>query len=269
MTTSFAARPEPGLLHSLAIQRRVIHALLMREIITRFGRRNLGVMWLVAEPMMFTIFVASLWTAIGLHRAPGLTIVGFAVTGYSCVMLWRNAVSHNVHAARENFNLLFHRNVHLYDVFIARVLVEFAGATMSFFVLAVFCVLFDLMPVPDDPLMMIEAWVMLAWFGTSMAILVGAGAAYSDIVARMWQPFSYILFPLSGAAFMVSWVPERVREYVLLLPMVHGVEMLRQGYFGRAVHGHYDMGYMASANLIIMLLGLALMRRVALRLEVE
>ena len=42
----------PSLLHSLGIQRRVLHALLMREIITRFGRENLGVLWLVAEPML-------------------------------------------------------------------------------------------------------------------------------------------------------------------------------------------------------------------------
>ena len=269
MTTRLATSPTASLFHSAAIQLRVIHALLMREIITRFGRRNLGVFWLVGEPMMFTFFVAGLWTTIGLHHAPGLTIEGFAVTGYSCVMLWRNSVSHNVHAVHENINLLYHRNVHLYDVFIARVLVEAAGATTSFFILSTFGILFGVMPMPADMLMMVEAWVMLAWFGTSMAVLVGAGAAYSDVVARMWQPFSYILFPLSGAAFMVSWVPENERAYVLLLPMVHGVEMLRQGYFGTAVHGHYDMGYMAMCNLVLSLLGLALLRNVKWKLEAE
>ena len=50
-------------LHSLAIQLRVIRALLMREVITRFGRHNLGVLWLVAEPMIFTLGVAALWSA--------------------------------------------------------------------------------------------------------------------------------------------------------------------------------------------------------------
>ena len=141
--------PAPSLLRSAAIQRRVIAALLMREIITRFGRRNLGVLWLVAEPMIFTLFVAGLWTAIGGHRAPGMTVVGFAVTGYSSVLMWRNSVSHNVHAVRENINLLYHRNVHLYDVFLARVTIEIAGATASFFLLATFFVLVDQMPLPN------------------------------------------------------------------------------------------------------------------------
>lgn len=269
MTDSTASPPLPSLLRSAAIQRRVILALLMREIITRFGRRNLGVLWLVAEPMMFTLFVAALWTGIGGHRAPGMTVVGFAVTGYSSVLMWRNSVSHNVNAVRENINLLYHRNVCLYDVFIARVLIEISGATASFFILASFSILLGFMPVPGDLLMILGAWVMLAWFGTALAILVGAGAAFSDLVARLWQPLSYVMFPLSGAAFMVSWIPEHLQKYVLLLPMVHGVEMLRQGYFGSVVHGYYDMAYMGTVNLIITFLGLALMRKAELRLEAE
>ena len=56
----------PSLLHCLGIQRRVLHALLMREIITRFGREKLGVLWLVGEPMLFTLGVATMWTATGL-----------------------------------------------------------------------------------------------------------------------------------------------------------------------------------------------------------
>jgi ABC-type polysaccharide/polyol phosphate export permease len=267
-TRSSIESREGSLLRSLAVQRRVIGALLMREIITRFGRHNLGVLWLVVEPMMFTVFVAALWTAVG-HKAPGLTIVGFAVTGYSSVLVWRNSVSHNVHAVHQNMNLLYHRNVHLYDVFIARVLVEVAGATASFFILSVLFILTGFMPFPDDLLTVAAAWFMLAWFGTALAILIGAGAAYSDVVGRVWHPFSYILFPLSGAAFMVDWVPQHLQQYILYLPMIHGVEMLRQGYFGPLVHGVYSMTYMAACNLVISLLGLALMRKAALHLEAQ
>src|SRR5258708_13421393 len=81
----------PPLLPHLGIQWRVLHALLMREIITRFGRENLGVLWLVGEPMLFTLGVASLWTVTGLHRGSGISIVAFAVTGYSSVRMWRNS----------------------------------------------------------------------------------------------------------------------------------------------------------------------------------
>lgn len=52
-------------------------------------------------------------------------------------------------------------------------------------------------------------------------------------------------------------------EFVLLLPMVHGVEILREGYFGSAVHAHYDMAYMAMCNLCLTLLGLSQVRAVS------
>ena len=43
------------------IQKRVISALLMREILTRYGRHNIGFLWLFAEPMIFTVGVTVLW----------------------------------------------------------------------------------------------------------------------------------------------------------------------------------------------------------------
>ena len=41
----------------LRIQGRVIWALTMREVITRFGREGLGAFWLIAEPSMFIVGV--------------------------------------------------------------------------------------------------------------------------------------------------------------------------------------------------------------------
>jgi len=52
--TDGMAHPQPDLLRSVVIQTRVVGALIMREIITRYGRHNIGFMWVFVEPMMFT-----------------------------------------------------------------------------------------------------------------------------------------------------------------------------------------------------------------------
>lgn len=254
---------------SARLQWRVIHALLMREVITRFGRHNIGVLWLVAEPMLFTLVVAAFWTAAGFHHGSSLPIVAFAITGYSSVLMWRNTVGHCVDAVHQNIGLLYHRNVRVLDVFSARILLEVVGATASFAVLALFFSAIEAIPPAVDWLAVAAGWAMLAWFGTGLAILVGAATVYSDVVARLWSPLSYILFPLSGAAFMVDWLPPAAREFVLLLPMVHGVELLREGYFGNTVRTHYDMGYMATANLVLLFAGLLLSRHAERRVEVR
>jgi capsular polysaccharide transport system permease protein len=82
-------------------------------------------------------------------------------------------------------------------------------------------------------------------------------------VERIWHPTAYLLFPLSGAAFMVDWLPAQAQQAVLLLPMVHGVEMVRDGYFGPVVNTHYDVVYMAGCNLVLLLAALMLVRRAA------
>ena len=123
------------------------------------------------------------------------------------------------------------------------------------------------MPPPDNMALVIGGWLMLAWFGTALALLVGAGCAYSHLVDRLWQPISYILFPMSGAAFMVDWMPQKLQDLVLFLPMVHGVELLRQGYFGNVVKTHYSMPYMASCCLVMTLAAVFLVRKAGHRIE--
>ncbi|HEX4781991.1 MAG TPA: ABC transporter permease [Usitatibacter sp.] len=266
MRTESGARTR--LVRALSIQRRVLHALLMREVITRFGRDNVGVLWLVAEPMTFTLGVAALWTAVGLQHGSSLPIVAFAVTGYSSVLLWRNCATRCSMAIEANKGLLYHRNVQVIDVFLTRILLEVAGATGSFLLLATLFTWIDWMPLPADPLRVVAGWLMLVWFGASLALVIGAGTAYTAIAERLWHPAAYLLFPLSGAAFMVDWLPERFQEMVLLLPMVHGVELLRDGYFGTAVQTHYDVRYMATCCLLLTLFGLFLVREAGRRVEV-
>jgi len=252
---------------SLQIQRRVIHALLMREVITRFGRENIGVLWLIGEPMVFTLGITALWSAAGMNHGSSLPIVAFAITGYSSVLMWRNSVNRCNAGIQSNFNLLYHRNVRVLDVFVTRILLEMAGATASFLVLATFFTAIEWMELPADPLLVVSGWLMLAWFGAALAVLVGAASAYSELVDRIWHPTAYLLFPLSGAAYMVDWLPAKAQAVVLLLPMVHGVEMLREGYFGHVVRTHYDAVYMAQVNLVLTLLGLLLVRDAARRAE--
>ena len=251
---------ESSLRSSLVVQFRVLHALLMREVITRFGRENLGVLWVVGEPLVFTLFVAALWTLTGQHRGAGISPISLAITGYSGVLLWRNPTSHAASGIVQNKGLLYHRNVRLLDVFIARIVVEMAGATASLAVLSSVFIYLGLMPLPVDVMGVAFGWLMLAWFGLGLALWTGGATAFSPVVEKIWIPTAYVLMPLSGAAFMVDWLPARMQPFALLLPMVHGMEIIREGWFGKAVHPHYEIGYMVRCCLVFSLSGVFLIR---------
>jgi ABC-type polysaccharide/polyol phosphate export permease len=248
---------------SWAIQRRVIGALLMREILTRFGRHNIGFLWLFVEPMLFTLGVTTLWTLAGAAHGSNLPIVAFAITGYSSVLLWRNMPGRCISAIGPNLALMYHRHVKVIDIFAARLLLEAAGATISFAVLSTLFSAIGWISLPEDIGKVIFAWFMLAWFGFSLALLMGAWSEQSEVVEKLWAPASYLLFPLSGAAFMVDALPKTAQEILLVLPMVHGVELLREGYFGSTFKAHYSMAYMAAVCTLLTLLGLAKTRQIS------
>lgn len=229
---------------SMAIQVRVIGALLMREVLTRFGRHNIGFLWLFVEPMMFTMGITTLWVLTKAVHGGHLPIVAFAVTGYSSVLLWRNMPSRTIGAMGPNLSLLYHRQVKILDIYISRVLLEFAGATTSFMTLTLLFTAVGAMKLPENVLEVIGGWLVLTWFGVSFALFLGAVSERSELIDKIWHPASYLLFPLSGAAFMVDWLPAGAQKVVLFLPMVHGVEIVREGFFGSQVHAHYNLPYL-------------------------
>jgi capsular polysaccharide transport system permease protein len=265
VTAITASRPARR--SALRVQADVLGALLMREIITRYGRHNLGFLWLVAEPMVFTLGIATLWSQFGHLRSAGFSVVEFAVTGYSSVLLWRNCANRCVHAVEPNLSLLYHRNVRVLDIFLARCLLEIAGATGSITVLTLVFTAAGLMQLPADPLQVLAAWLLLAWLGAALGALLGGLSARWDVVERLWHPASYLLFPLSGAVFMVEWLPHPWGAQAPMLPMVSALEMLRGGWFGPSARVHFDAGYVVVFNLVASLLALAVVRDAARRVQ--
>jgi len=122
---------------------------------------------------------------------------------------------------------------------------------------------------PQDVLKILLGWFMLAWFGASLAMLMGCLSERSEIIEKLWHPASYLLFPLSGAAFMVDWFPTTIQKVLLFFPMVHGVEILREGYFGSLAHFHYNIKYMAAVCLVITALAFVQERYVSKRVTPE
>jgi capsular polysaccharide transport system permease protein len=258
---------ETSLSRSFAIQRRVIGALLMREILTRYGRHNIGFLWIFAEPMMFTLGVTTMWTALKSMHGSNLPIVPFAVTGYSTVLMWRNMSNRCCHTIEPNLSLLFHRNVRVLDLFAARILLEIAGATMSFVFISLFFITSGMMEPPDDVWTILIGWGLLAYFSAALSLFVGAFAGDSETFQRFWHTIAYFLFPISGAVFMVDWLPHAVQPYALLVPMVNVVEIVREGYFGRGVHAQYSIPYVVTVSSVLLLIGLLAARHLARKLE--
>jgi capsular polysaccharide transport system permease protein len=261
--TSNTLTPRSSLLESLRIQVRVIGALLLREILTRYGRKNIGFLWLFIDPMIFTSMIAVFWSITRAHQFTSLSLLAFAVTGYSSVHLWRTMPSLCLSAQEPNSTLLYHKQVRPMDFYLTRIILEGAGATIALVFLILLLAGTRLMPWPVDSLKLVGGWLMLAWFGAALGLFVGALGERIEIIPKIWTPISYLLFPFSGAVYLLYQLPPQAREVLLWLPMVHGVEYMREGYFGPVVPFFYDLSYVTVFNLCLTLLGLSQVRYVS------
>ena len=154
---------QDSILQSLRIQSRVMKALFLREMITHFGRHNIGFLWMFAEPMLFTVGITILWSFEERHHGL-IPIAGFSLTGYSVIVAWRSCINRIHVALRANTGLLYHRNITVFDLAVTRGLFEFSAVTVSFFALTFVFSEFGLMRYPMDILESLGGWLLIGWF---------------------------------------------------------------------------------------------------------
>ena len=250
-----------GLLGLLLLQLRVIRALVMREIHTRYGRENIGHLWVIGEPALFCIGVAIMWTAIRPAHEHGVPVTAFVITGYVPLTMWRHCVSRSVKAFEANGALLFHRQVTPLDIITARCFLEIVGSVIAGIIVAFGAFLLGFMDPPANLGLMYAGLAYQALFCYTCALIMASLTEMNDILDKFVSAITYLSIPFSGAFTMVDWVPEAVQPILLWSPSVHALEMVRSGQFGTQVRAHYDVFYLTWSCALLLLVGLSLVLR--------
>ena len=248
---------QPSLLRAFSTQMRVIGALMMRELHTRYGRENVGYLWLIGEPLMLASVIASLHTSGG-HTAYGSDIkpLPFSVVGYTIFILFRGIVNRSEGALEANAPLLYHRMVTLLDIMIARALLEAAGTFLAYSVLISLLVAAGLAAFPVRPLYFFAAVGLLFWYSMGHSLIIVSISHDNRTVGRFVHPYSYFMIPLSAAFFQMEWIPQPFRYYLGFNPMTHIFELVRYGQFRSANLKYFDCEYVVGCCLILTWIGL-------------
>lgn len=259
----------PSLWRSFQKQRSVIKALMLRQVIDRYGHENLGLFWLMGEPLLLTLGVMLMWTLIGLHHGDGIGIVPFALTGYTMLTLWRHVIGLMIRALSQNASLLYHRNVRFIDILISRVVLEAVGGLSAFFIAYVPFYLLGYVGAIEDPLLFVGGWVLMALFSFSFGLVLAGLSELSDVAERFIQPLMYLTLPITGMFYMVAWLPPAAQKLVVWSPMVSCFEMFRAGLFGSVVQTYWDAQYVLIWCLALIAIGLPLISYAQKHIEME
>lgn len=254
---------------SIKRQARTILSLVMREIITRFGREGLGFAWLVAEPLAFCFGVMVLWSFTKPAYEHGIRLAPFVMTAYMSLILIRHLIGYLAGALQGNMGLLYHRQIGPLHIFSARILLEFAGATIAYAIVYVFLLAVGQVNLPSNYLLLYFGWFLLAFISSGFALILTGLAMRFDVMERLIGLIGYLILPLSGVFTMVAWLPDGFRKVLLILPFVHPVEMMRSAVFGEFVKTYYDVPYALAFGAVFNIVGLLLISSARHLIETE
>lgn len=245
--------------YQLGIQCRVIWALVMREMITRYGREGIGVLWLVGEPAMFIIGVMTIFSAVDAPHN-GIPVAEYLAVSYPTIILWRNTTGRVAKALEVNAGLLHLNPVRPIDLYYSRIVLEFSGAIASFLILYLVFVAIGICHWPDNVLLMTFGYFMVAWFSFGFVMIMGALSELNETIDRISHIILYLMLPFAGIFLPAYLIPAQFRDAMMLTPLINCVEIFHAGYFGTRLPTYYSIPYTMAVNLLMSFFGLVLVQ---------
>ncbi len=249
-------------LRSLIVQFRVISALAVRFLMTRYGRGNLGFLWVIVEPMILCVGVMALWSVLKGGYEHGIQLVALIYTGYMPLTLQRHLCASGIFIMRSSKSTLIHRNISYYDNLLVRVALEFISTTAAAAMIYLFLFLFKLIGPMYSFGTVLLGWTMMACMATGMAFLYAGLSESYEVVEKFLPAVNYLILPISGCFFMVDWLPYEAQQIIQYMPLVHAFEAVRAGMFGPSIVSHFSAFYGFSFGLILISVGMILINAV-------
>jgi len=261
--------PRTSFYHQLTLQLDVIGALVLRELHTRFGRNNIGYLWMIGEPLLLATVIGALHAFQPGHIGSSMPPVAFSLVGYCIFIIFRGIFNRAESILEGSLPLMYHRMISVLNVSIARVVVESVGCVTTFVLLYSIIILLGFAEPPARPLWAMAGVAGMIWISFAWGLNVTALAHDRPTIGRLVHPISYFMMPLSGAFFAVEWLPVNLQEAADWFPLVNIFEMVRYGMFETASDKHLFPAYLVANCAFFTYAGLIATRRVRNRVHLN
>jgi capsular polysaccharide transport system permease protein len=260
---------EQGFYRSLTLQLDVIGALVMRELHSRFGRNNIGYLWMIGEPLLLATVIGALHFFQPGHMGSSMPPVAFSLVGYCIFIIFRGIFNRAESILESSLPLMYHRMISVLNLSLARAVVEAAGCITTFVLLYSITILIGFADLPARPLIAIAGIAAIIWISFALGLNVTAITQDRPTLGRLVHPISYFMMPLSGAFFAVEWLPPNLQRFMDWNPMCNAFEIIRYGMFETASDQHLFPGYLIACCAFLTYTGLIGIRRVRNRIHLH
>ena len=209
----------------------VLHALMLRDMRTRFGGSHWGYLIIVLWPVSHVVLLVSFYVARHVPAPIGDSRSLFFATGAVPVLAFQYISREVMKAVIVNRPLTYYPQVKLFDLIASRVLVEIVTGFLILVVIMSLLLIVGVNPVPIDP--------FTSMCGYLAAILLGIGVGTINVSIVAFFPawiigsilFTVIVYATSGVMFLPHYFPDQIYSVLKYNPAVQIIEWVRLGYY--------------------------------------
>jgi capsular polysaccharide transport system permease protein len=248
-------------MRAIPLQRlRVLFALIVREMGTRFGRSWGGYLWAIAEPLG-GIVLLTIAFSFAFRKPPlGSNFALFYATGIIPFFLFSHVTGSVGQAINSNRGLLTYPVVRPLDAVLAKFVTDLVTMLIVALLLYPGIILWNDLPVSPDLAAIFNGFLLMGLlglgFGTLNCVLFGFWPTWRHV----WNVLTKPLFLMSCMFYTFESLPPQAQAVLWYNPLVHGVGLVRSGFYSG-----YDASYVAPLYVLGISLGCFLVGAYLLR----
>lgn len=240
---------------------RAVFALMLREMVTTYGRSPGGYLWAILEPIAAIALLSFAFSMA--FRAPslGISFPMFYATGYLPFILFLDVANKMATSIRFSRPLLNFAALTWFDVVLARCLLNLAThIATSVLVIVGLLVIFETRTILDIP-RVATALSAVAILATGVGVLNAYAFLAFPAWERIWQILTRPLFIVSGVFFLFEDLPQEVQTFLWFNPLFHVTGEVRRGFYPSYAGSYVSLEFVVLIGLGLGVFGLLLLQR--------
>ena len=245
---------------TLRAQGRILFALMLRDVRTRFFGNAVGMVIVIGWPLSHIFVLLIINTAVGRAAPYGESTALWYATGLIPFMVFSYTARLTMMGIATNKPLMGIPVVKATDILLARALLEVINSGV---VVLATMLIFTCLGIGFVPSNIVQAYAALGanlLLGFGFGILNGVIAGMYPFWMMGFILFNILMWAASGVIYVPDAMPENVRYWLAMNPALQGVEWMRSAYYDGYGEGVLNKSYMLIFAMASLFLGLLLER---------
>ncbi|MFV0476117.1 MAG: ABC transporter permease [Pikeienuella sp.] len=210
---------------------RVIIALMMREMATRYGRSAGGYLWAILEPVGMIAILSVVFAMAIRTPALGDSFPLFFATGFLAFHFYTELSQFSSSAVMMNKPLLTYPRVTPIDSILARFFLQFFTLAISSIVIYTGIIYFDEIHTIYDFVAIMKSVFYASVLGLGVGATNTVIFTFFPTYQNVWKIINRPMFLISGVFFTYESMPRAVQDLLWFNPVIHVVGLMRRGFY--------------------------------------